>query len=173
MLLLVEALRWAIVALFVAVLAAAAVSDVRSRRIPNWSVLALAALFVGWIFVGPSVSVLSALGAAGLVFLVTGVMYYFDVFGAGDSKLMTVAALFSGLGHLVQFACLTTIAGGVLALVSLAARPTRTLVMLQTRSKDSGSRGIPYGVAIALGGVLTMAAILSGIAWPLHAQLAH
>jgi prepilin peptidase CpaA len=166
-------LRWVVVALFVAILAAAAVSDVRSRRIPNWSVLALAVLFVGWVFVGPSVSLLSSVEAAGFVFLVTAALYYFNIFGAGDSKLMTAVALFAGLGHLLQVVFMTTLAGGVLALVSLAGRPTRTLVMLQTRSKDRASRGIPYGVAIALGGVLTMAGILSGIVWPLHAQLPH
>lgn len=165
--------RWAVVALFLAIVAAAAASDVRSRRIPNWSVLALAALFVSWLFVGPSVSLLSSIEAAGLVFLVTAVLYYFNVFGAGNSKLMTAVALFAGLGHLLQFVFLTALAGGALALVSLAARPTRTLVMLQARSKDSGSRGIPYGVAIALGGALTIAGVLSGIAWPLHPQLPH
>lgn len=168
----IDIARWIVIALFAGVLALAGASDFGSRRIPNWTVLALAALFVIWIFVGPHPSIVSSLAAAAIVFVATGALYAFNIMGAGDSKLMTVVALFAGLGHLAQFVVVTAFAGGVLALASLAARPTRTLVMIQARSRESGGAGIPYGVAIAIGGALMMCGMQFGIPWPLHQALA-
>jgi prepilin peptidase CpaA len=148
-----DAARWIVATLFVAVLAVAALSDIRHRRIPNWTVLVVAALFGIWVFVGPAVSVTSSLAAAGITLLTTGVLYAFRLLGAGDSKLMTVVALFAGLGHLVQFVLVTVIAGGVLALASLAVQQTRIF------GSDFG-RDIPYGVAIAIAGVVVMGSFI-------------
>src|SRR5438045_2744530 len=97
-----EVLRWSIIFLLSVLLVIASVSDIRHRRIPNWSVLAIGALFVPWaFFVSPS-SVLLSLGAA-LVALVIGIILYaFRIVGAGDSKLLAVVALFAGMDHLLQ-----------------------------------------------------------------------
>ena len=148
-----EVTRCIVAALFVAVVAVAALSDIRHRRIPNWTVLVVAALFGIWVFVGPAVSVTSSLAAAGITLLTTGVLYAFRLLGAGDSKLMTVVALFAGLGHLFQFVLVTVIAGGVLALASLAVQQTRIF------GSDFG-RDIPYGVAIAIAGVVVMGSFI-------------
>ena len=72
---LLDAARGIVATFFVVVLAVAALSDVRHRRIPNWTVLAVAALFGVWVFVGPAVSVASSLAASGIVLLATGVLY--------------------------------------------------------------------------------------------------
>lgn len=154
-----------------AVLAAAALSDNRHRRIPNWTVLATAALFAIWVFVGPAVSVVSSLEAAGVILLATSVLYAFNLFGAGDSKLMTAVALFAGLHHLAQFVLVTVLVGGLLAVASLVVHPARTYAMIRT-GVDSG-RGIPYGVAIALGGMLTIAELLFSIPLPLGSPSLH
>ncbi len=150
----IEVARWAIVALYSLVLVIASLSDINTRRIPNWTILATIVLYSGWAIVGPSVSVISSLEAAGIVFVITSALYAFHFMGAGDSKLMTAVALFAGLGQLPLFTLATVLFGGAIAVLSLATRPTRTLVMFQTRGKGDFGRGIPYGVAISLAGTM-------------------
>ena len=155
----IEIARLLIVGLLIVLLVVASVSDIRARRIPNWTVLAVAVLFLPWALFGPQVSVLSSLEAALLSLLLSGGMYAFGFLGAGDSKLLTVVALFVGLQRLIPFFLLVAIAGGALAVASLVLRPTRAMVMLQLRGKGDFGRGIPYGVAIAIGAV-------GIVAWP-------
>jgi prepilin peptidase CpaA len=159
-----EVLRWSIIFLLSVLLVIASVSDIRHRRIPNWSVLAIGALFVPWAFFVAPDAVLSSLGAA-LVALVIGlILYAFRVVGAGDSKLLAVVALFAGMEHLLQLLVLVALAGGVIALASLVTRPTRAMVMLHMRGKGDFGRGIPYGVAIAIATVCI-------VAWPFPKNL--
>lgn len=154
-----EVLRWSILFLLSILLVIASVSDIRHRRIPNWSVLAIGALFIPWAVFASPVSVLSSL-EAGLIALVIGlILYAFRIVGAGDSKLLAVAALFAGMEHLLQLLVLIALVGGVIALASLVARPTRAMVMLHMRGKGDFGRGIPYGVAIAIATVWI-------VAWP-------
>lgn len=152
-----ELLRWSIILLLSILLAVISISDIRDRRIPNWTVVAVAGLFLPWIFAGPQVSVLSSLEAALIAFAVSCTLYAFRVVGAGDSKLLTVTALFAGLSRLPQFLVLVALAGGVIALASLVARPVRAAVMFHMRGKGDFGRGVPYGVAIA---IATMAIVL-------------
>jgi len=152
-----EMLRWSIIFLLSILLVIASVSDIRHRRIPNWSVLAIGALFVPWALFVSTVPILASLGAA-LVALVIGVILYaFGVVGAGDSKLLAAVALFAGMDHLLQLLVLVALVGGVIALISLAARPTRAMVMLHMRGKGDFGRGIPYGVAIAIATICIVA----------------
>lgn len=146
----VEMLRWFVLLLLSILLVIVSISDIRNRRIPNWTVLAIGALFVPWAFVGAHVSVVSALEAALIVLAASVGLYAFRIIGAGDSKLLTVAALFVGLSQLPRFLVLVALAGGVIAIISLVTRPTRAMVMLQMRGKGDFGRGIPYGVAIAI-----------------------
>lgn len=152
--------RWLIVILLLVLLSVASVSDIRNRRIPNWTVLAIIFLFVPWVVLSPHGMTLSALGAALGAFLISFPLYALRVVGAGDSKLLTAVALFVGLGGLLQFMTLVVLAGGGVAAVSLLMRPTRALVLLQMRGKGGYGRGIPYGVAIAIAAAYM-------IAWPL------
>ena len=150
----VEMLHWSVVFLLSALLVVVSVSDIRDRRIPNWTVLAIAALFVPWIFAGTHISLvsffISSLGAALIVFTVSAGLYAFRIIGAGDSKLLTAVALFVGVSQLPRFLFLVALAGGVIALISLVSRPVRAAVMFHTRGKGDFGRGIPYGVAIAI-----------------------
>lgn len=154
-----EILRWSVILLLSILLLVVSISDIRDRRIPNWSVLAVAALFVPWIFVGSQVSVVSSLEAALIAFAVSFILYIFRVVGAGDSKLLTVTALFAGMAGLAKFLVLVALAGGAIAAVSLLSRPTRAAVMFHMRGKGDFGRGVPYGVAIAIATVLV-------IVWP-------
>src|SRR5579871_5443169 len=93
----IDAIRWAIILLTCVALVVAGVSDVRQRRIPNSAVLAVAGLFALWYPVEPSISLLSCLLAALIVFICGFALYGFGIVGAGDSKLATAVALFAGL----------------------------------------------------------------------------
>jgi len=146
---------WSLLLALSVILAIASITDIRDRRIPNWTVLAVAVLFVPWA-ITQHVSILHAVGAAAIAFIISGAMYTFGVVGAGDSKLLTVTALFVGLGQLLPFLLLVALTGGVVALVSLAARPVRALVMIQMRGKGDFGRGVPYGVAIAVATVIIL-----------------
>jgi prepilin peptidase CpaA len=139
-----------------AVLAVAAVSDVRHRRIPNWTVLALIALFAMMAIALGGKGLVSALAAAAVAFVVSVGLYALRFVGAGDSKLITAVALFAGLGYLPLLAVGTTLTGGVIAAASFISRPTRAMVMVTLRGKGDWGRGIPYGVAIAVGGLLVI-----------------
>jgi len=152
----IEVTHWLTILLACLVLVVAGTSDVRNRRIPNWTVLATAGLFVVWFFVEPSVSLVSSLGAAFLVFIGSFALYSFGIIGAGDSKLATAVALFAGFAQLPHFIAYMTVAGGVLALCMLAAQPTRALVMIQMRGRGGMERGVPYGVAIAVAGAMLL-----------------
>jgi len=137
--------------------------DARERRIPNRAVLAVLALSIPWLLSGGGGALVSAL-AAGLIALIVGyALFHFRIMGAGDAKLFASVALFSGLTDLPLLAVTTTIAGGLIAAVSLVTRPTRALVMLQLRGAGDFGRGIPYGVAIALAGASVIWARIAGM----------
>lgn len=151
-----EIARWAVAALMTAVLAVAAVRDVRDRKIPNWTVLAILVLFAPWLALHPLSWDVWALLAGALAFGVSFGLYAGGLIGAGDSKLFTAVALFAGLGHLALLALATALIGGLVALASLVVRPTRAMVMLKLRGKGDYGRGVPYGVAIAAGAALVI-----------------
>ena len=157
-----ELIRWAIAGLCIATLAIAAVRDIRSRRIPNWCVVVIIVLGAAWPFVGPATSPLLGLAAGALAFAATLALFALGIVGAGDSKLFAATAFFLGLGYLAQFAFVTAIAGGALALAVLAMNPTRALVLINMRGKGDFGDGIPYGVAIAIGGAVVIVCALTG-----------
>jgi prepilin peptidase CpaA len=162
---LAEVGRWAVALALTVVLVWASVSDIRARKIPNWTVLATLGLFAPWALVSRDPWLLAL--AAGLIALaVSFALYAFGAVGAGDSKLFAAVALFAGLGHLAQMAFITVFAGGVIAAVSLASRPRRALVMLTMRGKGDFGRGIPYGVAIAIGAAWVVWSAVLGFPLP-------
>jgi prepilin peptidase CpaA len=149
-------------AAFVVLLGAAALSDLFRRKIPNWAVLALVGLYVVAAFTGVApTGPWLALGAAVIAFPITYGLYHFGIKGAGDAKLFTAAALFAGLTWLLQFALITALLGGVLAIGYLALRPRRAMRGLTTAGRAEGAGlGVPYGVPIAFAAVAV--AMLSG-----------
>ena len=152
------------------VLAIAAVSDIRRRRIPNWTVVAVVGLFAALAIVQHGQGLVSALEAAAIALAATVALYVFKIIGAGDSKLFTAVAFFAGLGYLPHLVIATTLSGGVIALASLAARPQRAMAMFAMRGKGEWGPGIPYGLAIAIGGAVIMWAPIIGVIQPLGAR---
>ena len=162
----IEIARYAVAAVLAGLLTWASVSDIKDRRIPNLCVLAVLALFVVSAIVERGSNVVSALEAGGIAFVVTFALYFFNIIGAGDTKLFAATALFVGLGGLILFTLATVFAGGGIAAVSLATRPKRALTMFTLKGKGDFGRGIPYGVAIAIGGVVTVWAQLQHYPMP-------
>jgi prepilin peptidase CpaA len=152
-------------------LAAAAYTDLRSRRIPNWLTLAgfAAGLLAGFLegrWTGLGAALLG--GAAG--FAVFFFVYVLGAMGAGDVKLMAAAGTFFGVPLVFWAAVCAAVAGGVLALVMAlthhafrrTVRNIGDLLTFWARSggvrkaewltlQDPGTLKLPYGVAIAVG----------------------
>jgi prepilin peptidase CpaA len=158
----------------IAISLVAAVTDIRSRSIPNW--LTYSAMLLG---VGHYTLVDGAPGfffGAGGLFLGLALLIVFYIaggMGAGDVKLMgAVGALLGPKGVFVAF-IFTALAGGIyaIALLLLRFRVGGTLIRLGTMfsslrcgtslaASSAGRNGkitvLNYGVAIALGVILAV-----------------
>lgn len=147
-------------ALFMGLLLAAAMGDVRNYRIPNAYSLALLTLYPVYALSAPHpVQPLLSLAVMAGVFAAGFAIYAFNAMGGGDVKLLTAASLFAGPQLAIEFLAVTALVGGAVAAVMLH-RPLR--VQLAVALDSIGSRTlrdalltdvIPYGVAITAGGV--------------------
>jgi prepilin peptidase CpaA len=155
---------WIAPGAFLALLAVAAVSDIARRKIPNWTVIALIVVWIGAAIAGVAVGPwYLALAAAAIAFVAGYAFYHFGLMGAGDAKLFAAAALFAGLSHLMQFALITALLGGVLAVGYLMVRPRKAMRGMTAQGRAEALKtaaGIPYGVPIAMAAAAT--GVLSG-----------
>jgi prepilin peptidase CpaA len=153
-------------AAFVLILVAAAISDVMTYRIPNVLVLALGALFIiaGSLHFAQT-AWLSHFGAA-LLCLAGGLVFYqFGQMGAGDVKLLTALALWAGMGGLIALLLYVSLSGLVALPLILLARSLVVWAQATKRWREGWAvprvltkkQGVPYGVAIAFGGILMVA----------------
>jgi len=159
----------ALVTAIVAVgMGAAAVIDLRTRRIPNILTATLAAIGIGLAAAGFG---RVGLGAAllgcllGLAFMMPG--HIFGATGAGDVKLLAAAGALLGPKDTIYAFLYTAIAGGVLALIVAVAR-RRLSQTLESTSRlvaggeqarteiesTSSDNRFAYAPAIAIGVVL-------------------
>jgi len=134
-----------------ALLLVAAVIDVRTFTISNRlnaAVALMAPLY--WFSIGlplwPDVAIQLALGLG--VFILLAGAFYAGMMGGGDVKLAAALALWFSPLSTVKFLVLMSIAGGVLTLV--------VMVLHRVRRRE-GRPEIPYGVAIAFGGLAILA----------------
>jgi prepilin peptidase CpaA len=148
------ALSLAALALFLA----AAATDARTRRIPNELCLALAAAGLGRIAFelvagGAVVPAAADVGAAAVVFLAGAVAFGAGLLGGGDVKLLAAGTVWVGAAALLPFLMVTALAGGVLAAAFLA------LAFLR---REGGRVALPYGIAIAAGGIVATGSTVWG-----------
>ena len=150
-------------------LVAAVVTDVRTRRIPNWVTGAIAGAGFGLAFGGGPVTPLrAALGlAVGLLLMLPG--HVIGATGAGDVKLMAAVGSVVGPGPVLRAFLFSAIAGGVLAIVVAVRRGRLTATLrdaslLVARPSDArqaiemparGNR-FAYGPAIAVGTLVSL-----------------
>lgn len=158
----------------VAVVAVATITDLRSRRIPNWLVLpfmlagvAVSGALGGW------AGVLHSLEGLGLGAVLFGVLCLLGGMGMGDMKLCAAVGAWIGPGQLVVALVITGIVGGLMALSWAACggflgemfrgagdlvfgvkerglRPHAELVL-----SNPLARKMPYAPAIAVGTLLS------------------
>ena len=147
-----------------AVLVIAAISDIRSRRIPNILSIIICGLFAifaatqmldgaDWLdaLVYPT-----AVGVA--VFVLGAILFALGMMGGGDVKLMGATALFAGPLLSIKFVLYTTILGGFVALGTV-------LFAKLAKKSDKKSNQVPYGVAISASGLWVMYQNLAKIAF--------
>jgi prepilin peptidase CpaA len=159
----------ALVTVVVAVgMGAAAVIDLRTRRVPNILTATLAAIGLGLAAagfgrVGLGASVLGC--ALGLAFMLPG--HLFGATGAGDVKLLAAAGALLGPKDTIFAFLYTAIAGGILALVVAIARRRLGQTLVSTSrlaagrddarvdiESTSSDNRFAYAPAIAIGVVM-------------------
>lgn len=138
----------------------AAFSDLFTMTISNRVSIALVAVFVVFAFVvGLSPAEIGMHVACGAgVLALTFAMFAMGWVGGGDAKLAASTALWVGWAHVADYGLDAAVLGGLLTLLILAARslplPFWALrVGWITRLHDGGT-GVPYGIALAIAGLL-------------------
>jgi prepilin peptidase CpaA len=130
-----------------AILVVAAVIDVRTFTISNrlnLTVALLAPVYWASVALSPWPGIAVQVAAAATVFVLFAGAFYAGMMGGGDVKLAAALALWFSPFATMKFLVLTSIAGGVLTLVVLVWHWSR---------KREGRPEVPYGVAIAFGGL--------------------
>jgi prepilin peptidase CpaA len=158
--------------LLLLLVAAAAINDLSSRRIPNRLLLAglACALVLHAVSPDPGQALLACLGGAVTGLLIFLPFYLLRGMAAGDVKMMATVGAFTGPALAVQIAILTWCAGGVMALAIILYRGRLRLALANLRGilrpalppphdgsavpapairESAGS--MPYGLAIAAG----------------------
>jgi prepilin peptidase CpaA len=138
-----------------ALLVLAAVIDIRTFTISNRLNLAVALLApLYWLSIELSLwpGIAIQLAAAALVFSLLAVAFYSGMMGGGDVKLAAALALWFSPASTIKFLVIMSIAGGVLTLA---------VVAWHRLKRRKGRPEIPYGVAIAVGGLAILGPILA------------
>jgi prepilin peptidase CpaA len=162
----------ACLALLVALLIAAGVQDLRTMHIANGFSLAIGGLFAVWAGAELAIGKMP-LGDVGLslacgfgVFAAAAAAFAAGTLGGGDVKLLAAVSLFAGPGQLVNFLAVTAITGGLLGLAVLAGAPIGQPAGSQSAAggplKARLRGGLPYGPAIAAGGLWIVASQVIG-----------
>jgi len=129
----------------------AAVVDIRTRTIANGLNLAIALMApLFWWAAGVDLWPDAAMrvGVAAAVFLLFALAFHVGAMGGGDVKLAAALALWFSPGSTLKLIVLMSLAGGLLTLI----------VMIEHKmKKNDGRPEVPYGVAIAFGGLWLLA----------------
>jgi prepilin peptidase CpaA len=144
-----------------------AMMDIAMRLIRNEICLALALLGLVFQFAS-QVQVTESLIVATILLLLLMVIYQRGWIGGGDVKLLVALAIGLPLVGVIQLLTITALAGGVLALVHLMMRflpypkvaPAGSSLIRRVyaieRWRNLRHAPLPYGVAIACGGIWTV-----------------
>lgn len=138
-----------------AVLVVAAIIDMRTFTISNRlnATVALGApLYWMSIALAPWPGIAVQLAAGGIVFGLLAGAFYAGMMGGGDVKLAAALALWFSPAGTVKFLVWMSLAGGALTLGLLA---------WHRAHRREGRPQVPYGVAIALGGLAILGPILA------------
>jgi prepilin peptidase CpaA len=144
-----------------------ATMDIATRLIRNEICLVLALLGIAGQFASP-MQVAESLIVATVLLLLLLVIYTRGLIGGGDVKLLVALAIGLPLTGVIELLAITALAGGVLALVHLMMRhlpypnlaPAGSSLVRRVyaieRWRHLRHAPLPYGVAIAFGGIWTI-----------------
>jgi len=136
----------------------AALSDAARFRIPNWSVIIVLLLFPLYVVVAPREILWGQhLATFAIVLLIGYWLFVKNWAGAGDIKLIAALSLWAGPQYWQHFLFITAVAGGILSLGIGAVTLIKNRVSKTQGEVSLSKTPIPYGVAIAMGGLCTLA----------------
>lgn len=138
-----------------------AITDVRERRLPTRIVLAIGVLFLVDAAIGrmSGASLLAHTLLACCVFAVCALLFAGRMLGGGDAKLATIIFLWTGPALSLPTLFLISVIGTLVSCISLATRRLngpQSSALRRVLAMFSSRRGVPYGVALALGGGTTI-----------------
>jgi prepilin peptidase CpaA len=137
--------------LLIVLLLIASWTDIRTRTISNELNTAIAILAVIWWWLSgepiwPDIA--SRIGIALIVFAIFAGLFAIRMMGGGDVKMIAALALWLPLPELMTMLIVMALAGGAITLF---------LIIRHRWRQNEGRPEIPYGVAIAIGGVWVIA----------------
>jgi len=152
----------------VCLLMCAAMTDIAARIIPNKLCAVVAILAVARLpFSDPS-QLMASVATTASLFAILFILHARGYLGGGDVKLLSALAIGLSFHSLLQLLIVISLAGGVIALLHLALRrlPRPTLPAIGSsflrrvyaieRWRNLRRAPLPYGVAIAAGGIWTL-----------------
>lgn len=139
-------------------LAWAAVTDLRTRTIPNTVPVLVIGLYAAHaIAAWPEAALVGHLIVAAVVLVAGFLMFAANWLGGGDAKLIAALALWAGPQHAVSMIFVITLAGGLMSaamlLGSLKLKPKAAGGSDAAEATPVMRRPVPYAVAIAAGGI--------------------
>ena len=162
---LIDFVRFASPAVAAGALVAAALHDLRSYQIPNRFAAAIALAFLVASLGGSLREAISGLALAVVVLAGGIVLFARHWLGGGDVKLLAATALWVPAPLVAGFALVTSLAGAVLAIALLT--PLRRQLPTPPTELVAGTAGalrqpMPFGVAIAVGGLFVLCTRVTG-----------
>jgi len=147
----------------IAMVAAAAWTDLRTRRIPNW--IPVSGALIGVIFGG-----LPSLAAAALGFGIFIILYIAGGMGAGDVKLFSAVGALVGPQALLVVFIFTGLIGGIAAIALSVSRGQLRETLAKASVLAVGVRTVatpeslrlPYGAVIAAGVLVREICVIRG-----------
>jgi len=142
----------------------AGVSDFFTLKIPNWLNATIAVSVVPFVLLsGMPLEIFAWHVIAGLLTFVVGfVLFSANIIGGGDAKMLAACAIWVGWDALMQFAVVTAFAGGALVIMikiwAFFARRQNLGKTGWAKNFLSKKPQLPYGIAIAAGGVIAFPA---------------
>lgn len=145
-----ELLSYGLIGALAIALLVAAFTDIKRRQIDNWlnAVIALGAPAFWWasgLSLWPGVGIQFGLALA--TFILTAGLFAMRMMGGGDVKLLTALALWVLPADFLFLVIVMALLGGVLTIAIAAWR---------LALRKQGQAAIPYGIAIASAGLLTL-----------------
>lgn len=147
------------VACLIGLLCWAAFSDFLKFIIPNQVCVAILALYPLYVLSATAeIDWAGGIACGAIVFALGFVFFALRLTGGGDVKLLAVVSIWAGPALVLPFLAVTAIAGGVVSVATLVrVAPGRLRAAgrmgFSMRETPAMRERVPYGVAIAVGGV--------------------